>query len=162
MELNDIRVFIKNNSKINSIKIDYTDEGDIYSYILNVKGITYKFKLIEDGDIIKLDYNNKILTDDNDIKLELFEMFDYKNIEYIDSYIIKKRQHSDFDIIDIYDDYYDNNEDLLICNRTFRKNDKLIKIKITCQDNINYNLYYNMDIISGFDNILEKIDSILY
>ena len=159
MELNELQLFIKNNSKIVSLNIEYTDEGDIYTYIINIQGINYTLKLIEDGDIIKMIYNDITYTDYNDIQLELFELFNYKNIEYIDCYILKKRNTNDFDILDIYDDYYDNNEDMLICNRSFKKDDKIIKIKIIYQ-NEDYSLYYNMEVIHGFDNIIEKLDLI--
>jgi hypothetical protein len=71
----------------------------------------------------------------------------------------KKRNTNDFDVLDIYDDYYDNNEDMLICNRSFKKDDKIIKIKIIYQ-NEDYSLYYNMEVIHGFDNIIEKLDLI--
>lgn len=160
MEFTDIQMFIKNNSKIVSLNIDYTDEGDIYNYIINIQGINHNLKLIEDGDMITLNYNDNNYTDDNDIQLELFELFNYKNIEYIDCYILKKRNTSDFEILDIYDDYYDNNEDMLICNRSFMKNELLIKIKIIYQ-NEDYTMYYNLEVINGFDNIIEKIDLIL-
>jgi hypothetical protein len=160
MELNDLQVFIKRNSKIISMKIDYTDDGDIYDYKVNIEGITYNFKLINDGDIIKLEYNDKIIDNDNDIQLELFEMFNYRNIEYIDCYIIKKRKESEFEVLDMYDDYYDNTEDKLICNRSFIKGDKQIKIKIIIHDN-NYIMYYNMEEICGFDEIIKKLDLIL-
>jgi hypothetical protein len=49
---------------------------------------------------------------------------------------------------------------MLICNRSFRKNDQLIKIKIIYQ-NEEYTMYYNLEVIHGFDNIMEKIDLIL-
>ena len=80
-------------------------------------------------------------------------------MEYIDCYILKKNNNKSFEIVDIYDDYYDNNEDMLICNRTFIKNDKIIKIKIIYQ-NDDYILYHNLDVIYGFDNIIEKIDEL--
>jgi alpha-N-acetylglucosamine transferase len=114
----------------------------------------------EEDDVIKLIYNDNTFTDENEIQLELFELFNYKNIEYIDCYIIKKRNIDNFEILDIYDDYYDNNDDILICNRSFKKNDKLIKIKIIYQ-NEEYTMYYNLETIHGFDNIIEKIDLIL-
>ena len=160
MEFSDIQLFIKNNCKIVSLNVDYTNDGDIYNYVINIQGINHKLQLIEDGDIIKLVYNDNTFTDDNEIQLELFELLNYKNIEYIDCYIIKKRNIDNFEILDIYDDYYDNNDDILICNRSFKKNDKLIKIKIIYQ-NEDYTMYYNLETIHGFDNIIEKIDLIL-
>ena len=160
MELIDIRLCIKNNSKIVSLNIDYTDDGDIYTYIINIQGLNHTLKLIENGDIISLNYNDKNITDEIDIQLELFELFNYKNIEYIDCYILKKRNLINFEILDLYDDYYDNNEDVLICNRSFKKNEQLIKIKITYQ-NEEYTMYYNLEVIHGFDDIIEKIDLIL-
>ena len=110
--------------------------------------------------MITLNYNDIIITDEIDIQLELFELFNYKNIEYIDCYILKKRNTINFEILDLYDDYYDNNDDILICNRSLQKNDKIIKIKIIYQ-NEEYSMYYNLETIYGFDNIIEKIDLIL-
>ena len=91
MEFSDIQLFIKNNCKIVSLNVDYTNDGDIYNYVINIQGINHKLQLSEDGDIIKLVYNDNTFTDDNEIQLELFELLNYKNIEYIDCYIIKKR-----------------------------------------------------------------------
>jgi hypothetical protein len=60
----------------------------------------------------------------------------------------------------MYDETYYNNIDKLICNRTLKKDDKIIKIKIVYQYN-DYKLYYNTKEISGFDEILKQIDIIL-
>lgn len=160
MELEDLQVFIKKNSKIVSLKIDYTDNGDIYNYKINFKGNNYNFKLINDGEKIKMEYNNNIIDNDNDIQLELFEILNYKTIEYIDCYIIKKRNETKFEILDMYDDYYDNNENKLICNRSFKKDNKQLRIKITYQDD-DYTMYYNMEEINGFEEIIRKLDLIL-
>lgn len=160
MELVDLQRFIKSNSKINNMKIDYMDEYNVYEYNINVEGNNHIIKIIEDGDILKLEYNDKILDNDIDIQLELFELLNYKNIEYIDCFILKKRRDNLFEIIDIYDDYYDNNEDKLICNRSFIINDKVIKIKIIICEN-DYMMYYNMEEIIGFEEIIKKLDLIL-
>jgi len=160
MEFEDLQMFIKKNAKIVSLKIDYTDTVDIHHYKVNIEGNLYEFKLLNDGDKIKLDYNNNLIDDDTDIQLELFDMFNYKNIEYIDCYILKKRKENFFEIVDMYDDYYDNNKDELICNRSFIKNNNQIKIKIIYYNN-DYIMYYNMEKIEGFEEIIRKIDMIL-
>jgi hypothetical protein len=161
MEFSDLQMFIKKNSKIVSMNIDYTDEGDIYNYKINAEGIDYNFKFITDGETIKMIYNDKIIDNDNDIQLELFDLLNYKNIEYIDCYIIKKRnENNNFEIIDMYDDTYYNNIDKLVCNRSFKKNDKIIKIKIIYQYN-EFKFYYDGKEITEIDEILKKLDIIL-
>ena len=162
MELFDLQNFIKQNSKVNSMNIKYTDEYDIYEYNVNIEGMIHIIKILDDGDMIKLDYNEKILDNDIDIQLELFELFNYKNIEYIDCYILKKQQLHEIEVLDMYEDHYDNNDGILICNRAFMKNERIIKIKIIVYDNgTDYKMYYNLDEISGFDEIIKKIDLLL-
>jgi len=161
MELLDLQNFIKKNSKINELKIHYTDDGDIYEYKINIEGIDYIVKIIDDGDILKFEYNGKILDNDIDIQFELFELLNYKNIEYIDCFILKKRNINNFEILDMYDDNYDNIEKKYICNRSIMKNEELKKIKIVIYDETEYIMYYDMEEINGFDEILKKIDLIL-
>jgi hypothetical protein len=162
MELTDLQLFIKKNSKIVSLNIDYTDDGDVYTYIINIQGINHNLRLIEDGDIIKMIYNDITYTDYNDMQLELFELFNYKNIEYIDCYILKKQQLNLIEVLDMYDDYYDNNDGILICNRSCIKDGRTIKIKIIVYDNgADYKMYYNLEEIMGFEEIIKKLDLIL-
>ena len=163
MEFSDIQLFIKNNCKIVSLNIDYTNEGDIHNYVINIQGINHKLKLIEEGeDVIKLIYNDNTFTDENEIQLELFELFNYKNIEYIDCYLLKKQQTSGIEVLNMYDDYYDNNDGILICNRSYVKDGRTIKIKIIVYDNgADYKMYYNLEEIMGFEEIIKKLDLIL-
>ena len=162
MEIFELQNFIKTNSKINSMNIKYTDENNIYEYNINIEGVDHILKIIDDGDKLKLDYNENIIDNDIDIQLELFELFNYKNIEYIDCYILKKQQLQEIQVLDMYEDYYDNNDGILICNRSFMKNERTIKIKIIVYDNgADYKMYYNLDEISGFEEIIKKIDLIL-
>ena len=157
MEIFELQNFIKTNSKINNMNIKYTDENDIYEYNINIEGVDHIIKIIDDGDKLKLDYNENIIDNDIDIQLELFELFNYKNIEYIDCYILKKQQLQEIQVLDMYEDYYDNNDGILICNRSFMKNERTIKIKIIVYDNgADYKMYYNLDEISGFEEIIKK------
>lgn len=160
LDLIDIRLFIKKNSKDLNLVIDYTDEFDIYTYNINICGKKHNIKIKYNNESLIFYYADKILTDDNDIQLELFEIFDYKNIEYIDCYIINKRKNNEFEINDIYDDDYDNIKDILICKRNFIKNKQIIKLIIIIDKN-DYKMYYNDEIIYGFENIIIKIDNIL-
>jgi hypothetical protein len=61
----------------------------------------------------------------------------------------------------MYDDNYDNIEKKYICNRSIMKNEELKKIKIVIYDETEYIMYYDMEEINGFDEILKKIDLIL-
>ncbi len=162
MELYDLQNFIKENSKIISMNIKYTDEYDIYEYNVNIEGANHIIKIMNDGDLLKIDYNDKIIDNDIDIQLELFEVFNYKNIEYIDCYLLKKQQTSGIEVLNMYDDYYDNNDSILICDRSFKKDERIIKIKIIVYDNgADYKMYYNLEEINGFDEIIKKLELIL-
>jgi len=162
MELYDLQNFIKENSKIISMNIKYTDEYDIYEYNVNIEGVNHKIKIMNDGDLLKIDYNDKIIDNDIDIQLELFEVFNYKNIEYIDCYLLKKQQTSGIEVLNMYDDHYDNNDGILICDRSFKKDERIIKIKIVVYDNgADYKMYYNLEEINGFDEIIKKLELIL-
>lgn len=156
LELVDIHLFIKKNSKIISSSIQYEDEGDIHNYKVNINGLDYELKIIDTYENIYLDIDNQIYKDDNEIQLKLFDIFNYKNVEYFDCYIKNKIN----DYYDIYNDDYDNIKDKLICYRTITKNNKLIKFTFEYYNN-DYYLKINNEIISGFDNIIKKIDSII-
>lgn len=158
LELSDLQLFIKKNCKIINLNIDYTDEGDIHNYKINIEGIDYNIKLIDTYSKITMEYNNEIYENDNDIQLKLFEIFNYKNIEYLDSYIIDKLNNN-YEY-DCYDDDYDNIKDILICNRVINKNNKIIKFKFEYYNNEIYMKIGNDNII-GFDNIINKINLIL-
>ena len=153
LELSDIQLFIKKNSKIINLTINYTDEGDIHNYKINIEGIDYIIKLIDTYSEINMEYNDKIYNNDNDIQLKLFELFNYKNIEYIDCYIKNKLN----DNYDYYDDDYDNIKDKLICNKIININDKIIKFKLEYYNNELY-MIIGTDNIIGFDNIINKIN----
>ena len=90
LEISDLQLFIKKNSKIINLNIDYTDDGDIHIYNVNIEGINYNIKLIDDYSNIKMEYNGEIYDDENIIQLKLFELFNYKNVEYLDCYIKNK------------------------------------------------------------------------
>ena len=162
LEYEEIHQFIKRNSKIISLNIKYTPDTNEYIYVVNVNGLNHTLKIILDltDNSVVLEYKSNLIRYSNDIQLELFEIFNYKNIEYIDCYIFKKKIINDFDIIDMYDDYYDNDNDELISNRTIIKDEKPIKIKFVCHDN-EMTMEYNMEKIVGFEEIIEKLDLIL-
>ena len=162
MELSELRLFIKKNSKITKLNIDYTDEGDIYDYIINIEGIDYNIKLIDTYSEIIMEYDNEKYNDDIDIQLKLFELFNYKNIEYLDCYIKKKINITNNlnNEYDFYDDDYDNIKDKLICNRVININEKIIKFKFEYYNNELYMKIGNDNII-GFDNIINKINLII-
>jgi len=162
LELTDIKLFIKKNSNVINLTINYTDEGDIYNYKINIEGINYEIKIIDTYENISIEYNNEIYRDDNEIQLKLFELFNYKNIEYLDCYINNKiNKINDYYYYDNYNDDYDNQKDILVCNRIIKnKDNKLIKFKFEYYKN-EYYLIINDENIIGFDNIIKKIDSIL-
>ena len=83
-----------------------------------------------------MEYNNEIYNDDNDIQLKLFELFNYKNIEYLDCYIKNKLiKLFQINYYDCYNDDYDNIKELLICHRTININEKIIKFKFEYYNN---------------------------
>ncbi len=177
--MNDIRIFLKKNLPHHTLAISYDNSNDInsssYEYKFNHPMMGYKEKLIfkeyeidQEEQSIELDYKKNIYKDINEIYLILFELVNYKNIEYIDIYLqIKIKQKSYIYIEDIYNDYYDDINKELICIRNLisyssnKDEIKKIKLKFVIYNKIDYTLYYNHEVIKDFDNIIRKIDEIL-
>jgi hypothetical protein len=164
--MDDIRFFIKRVAPKDSIKlyIKYHDTHTAYKYkyydfILNFKEfINYE----EDDSKIELTFND--ITYDNyiDIQLILFDLFEYKTIEYIDIYLQKQIEKTKLIIEDIYNDYYDDVADKLICTRLLSlDNNQIIKLKFIVFEKTEIKLYYNNDVIIDFDNIIKKINEII-
>ncbi len=153
--MDNLRSFIKKIA-LNTYKLSiaYKDDYNLFKYVFD--DFTLVFKEI-DGEIVSLNYNKKTYTDFNQIQLLLFDLFDYKNIEYIDVYLQSKKG---IQIEDIYNDFYDDVNKELICIRNIIKNEKIIKIKIIVYNNEEYKLFYNYETINGFDEIIKKIDEL--
>ena len=156
--MNDIRIFIKNNSKEEyKLSIKYEDNETIYKYKYSSFQLIFK----EDfNDNIILIINKKTYDNITDIHLFLFNLFDYKNFEYIDLYLTQQIEKTPIIIEDYYNDNYDDFNNEFIAIRNLIINEKIFKMKIVLKNNEFY-LYFNLDIISGFDNILEKIKQII-
>lgn len=158
--MEDIRLFMKKNASLYKLSIAYRDGYNLYRYKFD--DFTLLFKETEDG--VELNYNKKDYTNFNEIQLLLFDLFDYKNIEYIDVFLQLKIEKSKtpIRIEDIYNDFYDDINKELICVRNLIINEeKIIKFKIIVYDEHDYKLYYNSETISGFNEILEKISKLL-
>ena len=158
--MEDIRLFMKKNASLYKLSIAYRDGYNLYRYKFD--DFTLLFKETENG--IELNYEKKDYTNFNEIQLLLFDLFDYKNIEYIDVFLQLKIEKSKtpIRIEDIYNDFYDDINKELICVRNLIVNEeKIIKFKVIVYDEHEYKLYYNSETISGFNEILEKIDKLL-
>jgi hypothetical protein len=157
--MEDIRHFIKKNTKEQyKLSIKYEDNETIYNY----KFSSYTLKFIENtiDENISLKINNKTYDNITNIHLFLFDLFDYKNFEYIDLFLKQHIEKTPIFIEDFYDDYYDDFNNEFIANRHLILNKKIYKIKFVLKNN-DFHLYYNLEIISGFDDILEKIKDII-
>jgi len=156
--MDDIRLFIKNNSKETyKLSIKYFDNYISYKF----KFTSYLLIFNEDiNDNISLIINDKTFDNITDIHLFLFNLFDFKNFEYIDLYLKKQIEQSPIYIDDYYNDTYDDFNNEFIAIRNLIINNKNYKLKFHLKNNEFY-LYYNLDIISGFDNIIEKIKEII-
>lgn len=156
--MNDIRIFIKKNSKeLYKLSIKYNDNETIYNY----KYPSFNLKFIEDiNENISLYINDKIFDNLTNIHLFLFDLFDYKNFEYIDLYLTQQIEKTPIIIEDYYNDNYDdfNNEFIAIRNLILNKRNYVIKIILKQNE---FYMYYNLETIIGFDNILKKIKEII-
>lgn len=158
--MEDIRLFMKKNASLYKLSIAYRDGYNLYRYKFD--DFTLLFKETDNG--VELNYEKNDYTNFNEIQLLLFDLFDYKNIEYIDVFLQLKIEKSKtpIRIEDIYNDFYDDINKELICVRNLIVNEeKIIKFKIIVYDEREYKLYYNSETISGFNEILEKIDKLL-
>ena len=160
--MEEINLFIKKNVPKVKMTIKYNDDNNVYTYKFNSQGIDFKLLFIETENNISLKYDSKTITDFNDIQLELFDILNYKTLEYLDAYIIKKSIEKEIIFNDMYNDYYDDQNQQLICNRSLTfKNGITKKFVINIYENTDYVLNYNLESIEGFDNVLAKITEIL-
>lgn len=162
--MDDLRLFLKKITKNQGkLSIAYRDGYNLYKYKFD--GFELLFKEMEEE--VHLTLDKKTYTNFNEIQLLLFDLFDYKNIEYIDIYLQLKIEKSGKRIYieDIYNDYYDDITNELICIRNIHFNDcdlkeKIIKLKFIVIDDSEYNLFINHETIQGFDEILTKINQL--
>jgi len=160
-------MFIKKVAAKESIKlsIKYNNTYTQYKYKYFDIPLVFKEYINDDGDDsrIELVFNGTSYNTYNDIQLILFELFEYKTIEYIDAYLMKKLEKTKMRIDDIYNDYYDDYNDKLICTRLITNNDNsdIIKLKFIISHKTEIKMYYNTEVICDFDNIIKKIDEIL-
>lgn len=162
--MNDIRIFIRKIANDNySLNIKYKNNKTFYIY--QFYNDINKLIFTEDNDIITLKYNDIIYNNDLDISLILFDLFNYKTIEYIDIYLQKKIR--DFNntyptnsiiIDDIYNDIYDDQTMILTYIRNINN---IFKLKFIVDNHNNLTLLYNLETINGFNEIIKKIDEII-
>ncbi len=170
--MNDIRMFLKKNLPSHSMSITYNNNDinyNTYEYKFNNPILGIREKLIfnefeNEENSLELEYKNKTYNDINEIYLILFELVDYKNMEYIDVYLqLKIKNKSNIYIEDIYNDYYDDINKELICirNLIYSNENKNIKLKFVVYNKTEYYLYYNHEVIKDLDNIITKINQLL-
>ena len=160
--MEEINLFIKKNVPKVKMTVKYNDDNNVYTYKFNSQGIDFKLLFTETENNVSLNYDSKTITDFNDIQLELFDILNYKTLEYLDAYIIKKSIEKEIVFNDMYNDYYDDQNQQLICNRSLTfKNGLTKKFVINIYENTDYVLNYNLESIEGFDNVLAKIGEIL-
>ncbi len=162
--MDEIRLFLKKNAKnLYKLSIAYREGYNLYKF----KFMGYELLFKETEDEISLTHKNNTYTNFNEIQLILFDLFNYKNIEYIDTHLQLKIDKCGYEarIEDIYNDYYDDIAKELICIRHIyislpEKEEKIIKMKIIVIDDCEYKLFYNHETIDGFEEILAKIDQL--
>ncbi len=155
--MNELRTFIKKNIGVSnyklSIKYNYDNNEVIYKYLLSNSHTSLIFKEVSND--ISLTYDNKSYSNIYDIYIILYNLSNYThNIDYIDAYIMK----SNASIDDMYNDYYDDTQNQLISHRNI--NNHILKF-ISNIDDKYITLYYNLETITEFDDILKKIDELL-
>lgn len=155
--MNDLRTFIKKNIGVSnyklSIKYNYPNNEVVYKYIISNPTCSLIFK--ETNNDISLTYNNSSYSNIYEIYIIIYNITNYTyNIDYIDAYIMK----SNASIDDMYNDYYDDTEKQLISHRNINQH-KLKFISKTDEQSII--LYYNLETINDFDEILKKIDELI-
>ena len=112
--MDEIRLFLKRVAKDTyNLSIAHKKYYKLYKYKFDK--FILLFKEI-DGEVVSLVYDDKTYTDFIEIQLLLFNLFDYKNMEYIDVYL---QSIKDIYIEDIYDDYYDSYDRRQLVKRIF-------------------------------------------
>lgn len=162
--MEDLRLFLKKITKNQAkLSIAYRDGYNLYKYKFDAFELLFK----ETEEEVHLTLDKKTYTNFNEIQLLLFDLFDYKNIEYIDIYLQLKIEKSGKSIYieDIYNDYFDDITNELVCIRNIHFNDcdlkeKIIKLKFIVIDDNDYTLFINHETIHGFDEILTKINQL--
>lgn len=162
--MDDIRLFLKKIARNTyKLSIAYRDGYNLYKY----KFSDYELLFKETEDNLELTFNKNTYSNFNEIQLVLFDLFNYKNIEYIDIFLQLKIDKCGIEarIEDIYNDYYDDIKKELTCIRNIyislaEKEIKIIKLKFQVIDENEYKLFYNYETIIGFEDILIKINQL--
>lgn len=155
--MDEIRLFLKKIARNNyKLSIAYKEDHNLYKYKFD--NFNLLFKECE-GEVESLTYNKKLYTDKYEIHLVLFDIFDYKNMEYIDTYLLSNKN---IIIEDIYNDFYDDINKEFISIRNITKGDNLFKLKFIVYNNTDYKLFYNLETISGFEEIIKRLDYIFH
>ena len=155
--MNDLRTFIKKNIGVSnyklSIKYNYHNNEVIYKYHLSNNDSILQFKEVDNE--LSLTYNNNVYSNIYEIYIILYNLTDYTyNMDYIDAYIMK----STAIINDLYNDYYDDTQKQIISHRSINNHHLKFIYNI---DEKYLTLYYNLETITDFNDILKKIDELI-